>query len=67
MCESCGNVLHKGDKFWSSTGGLILCEECIWYPLEVLKEAYNAKTFAKAKAIIKEFDDECDGSFLERE
>ena len=67
FCDSCGNGLRKGDRYWSSTGGIMMCEDCIWYPLFVLKLAYNAKTLKKAKEIIKEFDDECDASFLVEE
>ena len=63
-CDSCGKKLRKGSKFWSSTDGRTMCEDCIWYPLDVLKEAYDAKTLEIARTIIKEFDDNCEVSFL---
>jgi hypothetical protein len=65
MCEFCGKGLTSEDKIWKSSWGTLVCEDCVMYPLEVMKEAYNAKTFAKAKAIIKEFDEGCEESFLE--
>lgn len=65
LCEFCGDGLTKEDKVWKSPWGTLVCDNCMMYPLEVLKQAYNAKTFAGAKAIIKEFDDGCEDSFLE--
>jgi len=65
MCDSCGDGLKKGDTYWVRTDGMVMCGDCLIHPLYVLKEAYNQTTFAKAKAVIKEFDDDCEDSFLE--
>jgi len=65
-CEFCGKGLGKNDLVWKTSWGTSVCEDCLFYPLDVLKRAYKAKTLAKAREIIKEFDDECEESFLER-
>jgi hypothetical protein len=67
MCEFCGKGLTKEDKIWKSSWGTLVCEDCVFYPLAVLKEVYYAKSFAKAKEIIREFDEGCEESFLEED
>lgn len=64
MCEFCGKGLTKEDKIWKSSWGTLVCEDCMFYPLAVLKNVYEAKTLAKARKIIEDFDEGCEDSFL---
>lgn len=65
LCEFCGKGLTDKDSVWISSWGSPVCEDCVLIPLDILKQAYYAKTLAKAREIIKEFDDGCEESFLE--
>jgi hypothetical protein len=67
LCEFCGKGLTKDDKIWKSSWGTLVCEDCVFYPLDVLKEVYEAKTLKEARGIIEQFDEGCENSFLNRE
>ena len=76
-CQSCGNVLVRKGKvvdekdYWISHNiNYICCEDCMNYPLDVIKEVYDfLKANQKKKAIekIEEFDEESEESFLNPE
>jgi hypothetical protein len=66
-CENCGRIILKnpdGEEYWVSSYGRESCSSCLFHPLNVLNDVYNAKTFSAAKTIISDFNDEFDESFL---
>lgn len=63
-CESCGKFLKKSDKFWTCNDGRLVCNDCMFEPLNVLSKVFFAKDFKSAKNLIREFDEGFDESFL---
>jgi len=63
-CESCGLSLIKSSDYWTSNTGRIVCNDCMFEPLNVLSKAFFSKDFKSAKKIIMEFDEGFDESFL---
>jgi hypothetical protein len=67
-CESCGACLSgknkQRDEYWTCTNNRIVCNDCMFEPLNVLSKVFFAKDFKNAKKIIKDFDEGFDESFL---
>lgn len=67
-CESCGASLigkhRQKDSYWTCSDGRVVCSDCLFHPLDVLAKAFYSKSFKDAKKVIREFDEECDDSFL---
>lgn len=68
-CDSCGKSLKSNDidGFWTDNFGRSVCFDCMNLPLDVLAKAFYAKSFKECKAVIREFDEECEDSFLKIE
>ncbi len=75
-CESCSDVLKssnpkiKEKDYWENTDSRIICNDCMLVPLDVLKEVYvllKKNNINPAIERIKEFDEEVEGGFLNKD
>ena len=69
-CECCGTYYDKEDlkldetDVWTSTNGIIICNNCMFSYIDILRNIYKCQDIKEIKTIIEDYEEGSEDGFL---